>query len=72
MLSENTFRDENSKVNVLKAKVNGSENEVAEVQLSILKKVNALAKSKMTTGPVDDRTHYELLYLQTLKALKVE
>lgn len=46
--------------------------EVAEVQLSILKKVNALAKSKMTTGPVDDRTHYELLYLQTLKALKVE
>ena len=72
VLSENTFRDENSKVNVLKAKVNGSENEVAEVQLSILKKVNALAKSKMTTGPVDDRTHYELLYLQTLKALKVE
>ena len=72
VLSENTFRDENSKVNVLKAKVNGSENEVAEVQLSILKKVNALAKSKMTTGPVDDRVHYELLYLQTQKALKVE
>ncbi len=72
ILSENTFRDENSKIDVLKAKVNGAENEKAEVQLSILKKVNALAKDKMTTGPTADRTHYELLYLQTQKALKVD
>lgn len=72
MLSDNTFRDENSKINILQAKVNGAENEKAEAQLSVLKKINALAKSKMTTAPAADRNHYELLYLQTQKALKVD
>lgn len=52
--------------------VSGSENELAEVQLGILKKINVLAKNKMATASVTDRAHYELLYRQTQKALKID
>ena len=41
-------------------------------QLGVLKKINALAKSKMNTAHAADRTHYELLYRDTEKSLKLD
>ena len=53
-------------------KLSGAVDKLAEVKLDILKKVNSLAKGKMTTAPSSDRAHYELLYRKTQKVLKVD
>ena len=52
------------------SRLKGDPNEITEAQLATLKKINALAKSRMTTAPAADRMHYELLYHETQKALK--
>ena len=72
MLFDNQFDNTNGKVDLMKAKINGSDNEKAEAQLSVLKKINTLAKEKMTNAPVNDRAHYELLYRATKKALSLD
>ena len=48
------------------------QNLLSEVKLSILKKINALAKSKMTIATAKDRVHYELLYRESQKVLKID
>ncbi|WP_292266003.1 zinc-dependent metalloprotease [Butyricimonas sp.] len=63
------FSDENGTMDNY---MEGDPNEKAEAQLNIVKKINTLAKSKMATAPVVDRAHYELLYRETQKALKIE
>ena len=66
--SSSQFRYGTSLLNI--RNLDGNQN--TEAKLAILKKINALAKSKMTTAPAADRAHYELLYRETHKALKID